>query len=116
METNKGSQDGNEDRSGDGAGMVTGTGVKTLGQTQDGNGDESGGGNESSSGDGNGDEGGNGNGNEDGVGEGGREAKTRNKPHKSCRRHVGNKGDFGGKGKIRRQDTFSSVAVNPDNL
>ena len=64
---------------------VTGTGVETLGQTQDGNGDESGDGNESSSGDGNGDEDENGDGNEDGIGEGGRETKTRNKSHESCR-------------------------------
>ena len=32
----------------------------------------------------------NGNENEDRIGEGGREAKKRKKPHKSCRRHVGN--------------------------
>ena len=35
--------------------------------------------------------------------EGGREAKTRKKPHKSCRRHVGNGGVLGGK----RKKTYS---------
>ena len=77
--------------------------METVGRTQDGNGDGSGDGNESSSGDGNGDEDengkedGNGDGNEDGIGEGGREAKKRKKPHKSCRRHLGNVGELGGK-------------------
>ena len=68
------------------------------GQIQDGNGDRSGDGNESNSGDGNGDK--DGNGNEDRIGEGGEKAKKRKKPHKTCRRHVGNGGDFGGKRKI----------------
>ena len=33
----------------------------------------------------------------DGIGEGGGEAKMCKKPHKGCRRDVGNGGDFGGK-------------------
>ena len=65
------------------------------GENRDGSGD----GNESSSGDGNGDEDGNGDGNEDGIGEGGREAKKRKKPHRSCRCHVENGEDLGGKRK-----------------
>ena len=56
-----------------------------------GDGDGSGDGNENNSGDGNG--------NEDRIEEGGREAKKRKKPHKSCRRHVGNGGDLDGKRK-----------------
>ena len=31
------------------------------------------------------------------IGERGREAKKRKKPHRSCRRHVGNGGDLGGR-------------------
>ena len=81
--------------------------METRGRIQDENGD--------GSGDGNGDED-NGNGNEDRIGEGGREAKKRKKPHKSCRRHVGNGGDLGGKRKIRRKERVGPVAVNPDNL
>ena len=38
------------------------------------------------------------------------------KPHKSCRRHVGNGGDLGGKRKKRRQERVDSVAANPNNL
>ena len=53
--------------------------------------------NERSIADGNWDEDGNGNENEDRIGEGGGEAKKRKKPYKSCRRHVGNGGDTGGK-------------------
>ena len=60
----------------------------------DGNGD----GSKVSSGDENGDDD-NRNGNEDRIGEGGREAKKRKKPENSCRRHVGNGGDLGGKSK-----------------
>ena len=66
--------------------MGTGAGVETLGQTQYGNGDGSGDGNESSSEDGNGGEDGYGDGNEDGIGEGGGDTKKRKKPHKNCRR------------------------------
>ena len=44
----------------------------------------------------NGNEDGNGNGNEDRIGEGAGEVKTRKKPYKSCRCHVGNGGDLGG--------------------
>ena len=62
----------------------------------------------------NGDKDGSGDGNEDGIGEGGREAKKGKKPHKSCRRHVGNGGDLGGK--TRRQERVCSVAANSDNL
>ena len=100
VEANEGTQAGNVDGEGDGAG--TEMGVKTRGRTQDG--DESGDGNVSSNGDG------------DGIGEGGLEAKKRKKPHKSCRRHVGNGRDFGGKRKKRRQERVSSVAANPYRL
>ena len=73
--------------------------METRGRSHNGNEGGSGEGNESSSGDGNGDEDGIGNGNEDGIGESGREANKRKKPHKSCRRHVGNGGDLSGKRK-----------------
>ena len=49
---------------------------------------------------------GNGDGNEDRIGQGGGEAKKRKKPHKSCRRDVGNGGDLGVKRKKRRQERF----------
>ena len=124
VETRRRTQDGNgdgdenENSSGDRNGGVTGTGtgVETPGRTQDGNGDGSGDGNESSSGDGNGDENGNGNGNEDRIGEGGGEAKKLKKPHKTCRRHVGNGGDLGGKRKTHKKERVDPVASNPDNL
>ena len=77
-------------------GTGTGTGVETRRRIPDGNGDGNGDGSEDNSGDGNGDED-NGNGNDDRIGEGGREAKKREKPQNSCRRHVGNGGDLGGK-------------------
>ena len=81
-----------------------------------GSGDESGDVNESStSGDGSGDGDGNGDGNEDGIGECGIEAKKRKNPHKSCRRHEGNKGDFGGKRETCRQERVGSAAANPNN-
>ena len=103
--------------SGDGAGTGVGKGVETRGRTQDGDGDGSGDGNESSSGDGNGDEDGNGGGDEGGIGEGGEEKKERKKPYnKSCRRHVGNGGDFGGKRKKCRKERVGPVAANPDHL
>ena len=89
VEANEGAYDGN----GHGAGTVTRTAVETRGRTQDGNRNGSGDGNESSSGDGKGNEDGNG----DGIEEGGGEVKKRKKPHKSCRRRVGNGGDLGGK-------------------
>ena len=41
----------------------------------------------------------NGNINKDGNREGGGEAKKRKKPHKTCRRHVGNGGDLSEKRK-----------------
>ena len=69
METRGLIQDGNGDRSGDGNESSSG----------DGNGDGSGDENESSSGDGNGD------GNEGGIGEDGGKQKKRKKPHNSCR-------------------------------
>ena len=116
VEANEGAQDGNEDGSGDGARTGTETGVETRGRTQDGNGDGSGDGNESSSRDGNGDEDENGSGNKDRIGEGGREAKKRKEPHKSCRRHVGNGGDIGGKRKKRGKERVGPVAAKPDNL
>ena len=42
--------------------------------------------------------------------------KKRKKPHKSCRRHVGNGGDLGEKRKKRRKESAGPVAANPDNL
>ena len=48
--------------------------------------------------------------------EDGGEAKERNKPHKSCRRHVGNGGDLGGKRKNRRQERVGLVPADLDNL
>ena len=87
---------GAQDGSGDGAGAGTGTGVETRRRTPDWNGDGNGDGSEDSNGDGNGNED---NGNGDRIGEGGREVKKRKKPKKSCRRHVGNGGDSGGKRK-----------------
>ena len=86
---NEGAQDGNGDGSGDGTGTGAGTGVKTRRRTPDGNGDGNGDGSDDSSGDGNGDE--------DRIGEGGREAKKRKKSQNTCRRHVGNGEDLGGK-------------------
>ena len=96
VEVQEGAQDGNGDGSGDGAGTRMGAGVAIRRQPPDGNGDGNGDGSEDSSGDGNGDDD-NGNGNEDRIGEGGREAKKRKKPQNSCRRHVRNGGDLGGK-------------------
>ena len=91
---NEGAQDG----SGDGAG----TGVETRRRTHDGNGD--GDGSANSSGDGDED-----NENEDRIGEDGREAKQRKKPQNSCRRHVGNGGDLGGKRKKCRKERVGPV-------
>ena len=92
-------------------GTGTGTGVETRRQTPGGNGDGNGDGSEDSSGDGDGNEDeDNGNRNEDKIGEGGREAKKRKKPQKSCRRHVGNGGDLGGKRKICRKERVGPVA------
>ena len=91
-----------------------GTKVETRGRIQDGNGDGSWDRNESTSGDGNGD--GDGNGNEDRIGEGGREAKKRKKPHKSCRSHVGNGGDLGGRRETCRKERVGPVAANQENL
>ena len=42
--------------------------------------------------------------------------KKRKKPHKTCRRHVGNGGDLGGKRKKCRKEKVGPVASNPDNL
>ena len=95
VEASEGTQDGNGGRAGTGVR----TGVETRGRTQDRNGDGSRDGNESGSGDGNGDEDGNANRNKDGIGEGGGKAKKSKKPHKSCRRDVGNGGDLGGEKK-----------------
>ena len=113
VEVNEGAQDENGGGSGGGAG--TGTGVETRRRTPDGNGDGNGDGSEDSSGGGNGDED-NGNGNEDRIGEGEREAKKHKKPQSSCRRHVGNGGNLGGKSKQYRKERVSPVAANPDNL
>ena len=93
-EVNEGAHNGNGDGSADVAGTGTGMGVESLGRTQDGNENGSGDGNEINRGDGNGDE--DGNENDDRMGEGGREAKKHKKPHRACRRHVGNRGDLGG--------------------
>ena len=90
--------------------------METRGQTQDVNGDGSGYGNERSSGDGNRNKDGNGNGNEVRIGEGEREVEKQKKPHKSCRRPVGNGGDLSGKMKKRRKEKVGAVAANPDNL
>ena len=109
---NEGTKYGNRDGSGDGAG----TGVEARGRTREVNGDGSGDGNESSSEDENGDGDRNGDGNEDGIGEGEGEENKRKRPHKSCRRDVGNWGDSGGKRKKRIQERVRSVAADPDNL
>ena len=111
VEVNEGAQDGSEDGSRDGGGTGTGTGVETRRRTPGGNGDGNGDGSEDSSGDKNGDED-----NGNGIGEGGREAKKRKKPQNSCRRHVGNGGDLGGKRKTCRKERVGPVAANPDNL
>ena len=50
------------------------------------------------------------------IGQVGREAKKRKKPKNSCRRHVGNGGDLGGKMKKCRKERVGPVAANPDNL
>ena len=110
-----GNGDVNGHGDGDGAGAGTGTGVEVNEEAQDGDGDGDGDGSEDSCGDGNGDED-NGNGGEDRIGEGGREAKKRKKPHKTCRRHVGNGGDLGVKRKTCRKERVGPVAANPDNL
>ena len=72
-------------------------------------------GSEDSSGDGNGDED-NGNENEDRVWEGGREAEKREKPQNSCRRHVANGGDLGGKRNTCRKERVGPVTAKPGNL
>ena len=92
VEMNEGARDGNGDESGDGAGTVTGRGVETRRRTPDGNG------------------------NEDRIGESGREAKKRKKPQNSCRRHVRNGGDLGGKRKKCRKERVGPVTANPYNL
>ena len=82
-----------------------GTGTDTRAGRERGRGrtpDRRGDGSEDSSGDGNEDED-KGNGNEDKIGEGGREAKKRKKPHNSCRRHVVNGRNMGGKSKKCRK-------------
>ena len=42
--------------------------------------------------------------------------KKRKKPQNSCRRYVGNGGDWGGKRKKCRKERVGPVAANPDNL
>ena len=101
---NEGSQDGIGD-CGNGAGTGAGTGVETCRRTPDANGDGNGDGSEDSSGDGNGDKD-NGNGNEDRIGGGGRETKKRKKLQTSCRRHVRNGRDLGGKRESCRNERF----------
>ena len=68
-----------------------------------------------SGGDGNRDED-NGNANGDRIGEGRREAKKRKKPQDSCRHHVGNGKDLGGKRKKCREERVGSVDANPGSL
>ena len=109
VEVDERAQDG--DGSGDKAGTGTGTGVETRRRAPDENGD----GSKDSSGDRNGDKD-NGNGNEDSIGEGGRGGKKRKKPQNSCRRHVRNGGDLGGKRKQCRKERVGPVAANPNNL
>ena len=89
-------------------------GVESPGQTQDGNGTGSGDRNESNSGDGNGDE--DGNGNDDRIRGGGGEAKKHKKPHHTCGRDAGKRGDLGGKRQTCRKERIGPVAANPDNL
>ena len=101
---NEGLQDGIGD-CGDGAGTGAGTGVETRRRTPDANGDGNGDGSEDSSGDWNGDKD-NRNGNEDRIGGGGIETKKRKKLQTSCRRHVGNGRDLGGKRESCRNERF----------
>ena len=89
--------------------------METRRRTPEGNGGGNGDGSKDGSGDWNADED-NGNGNEYRIGEGGREAKKSKKPQNSCRRHVGNRGDLGGKKKTYRKERVGPVAANPDNL
>ena len=88
-----------------------GDGIGVGGGNGDSNGDRGGNGDgsEDSSGDGNGDE-------DNGIGEGEREANKRKKPQNSCRRHMVNGGDFGGKRKKWRKERVGPVTANPDNL
>ena len=99
-------------RDGDGAGTGTGTGVEVNEGARDGNGD----GDEDGNGDGSEGSSGDGNGDDDKTERGGREAKKRKKPQNSCRVHVGNGGDLGGKKKECRKERVGPVAANPDNL
>ena len=96
MEENERAQNVNGDGNVNGVGRGMATGMETLGRTQDGKEAESGDGNESNSGERNVDKDGNGNRNEDRIVEGGGEANKCKKPHKTCRRHVGNRRDLGG--------------------
>ena len=110
-------QNGNGDGSGDGVGTGTETraGVETRGRTQyrneDGSGDENkiSNGYRNRSGNMDGDR------NEDMIWEGGGEAKKRVKPHKGCKRDVGNGEDLGGEKKKRRQERVGSVNAYPSN-
>ena len=111
VEVDEGAKDG----SGDGPGTETGTGVGSCRRTQDGKGDANGDGSENNSGHGNGDED-NGHGNKDMIGDGGREAKKRIKTKNSFRRHMGNRGDLGGKRKKCTEERVGPVAANPDNI
>ena len=51
-----------------------------------------------------------------GLIEGGLEAKKPKKPHKSCKRDVGNGGDLDGERRKHREESVGSVAAYPDNL
>ena len=98
------------------AGAGTRTGVEIRRRVQNGNGDGTGNGSESGSEDRNGNGNGDGERNEGGIGKGGGEAKKRKKPHKSCKRYLGNGGTLSGERKKRRQESVGSVAAFPDNL
>ena len=87
-------------RIGTGTGAGTGTDFETRGRAQDENGDGDGDGKEVRT----------------GSIEGGSEAKKRKKPHKNCKRDVGNRGNLGGERRICREENVGSVAAYPDNL
>ena len=52
----------------------------------------------------------------DRIGEGGGESKKRKKPHKSCRRNVGNGADLGGNREKLGQQSVDLVAADLDNV
>ena len=50
------------------------------------------------------------------IEKGGGEPKKSKKPHKSCRRHVGNGGDLGRKRKKRIKERVGPIVANPNHL